>query len=284
MAKQRFELAIRERKALQTSIATLETKMAGDRQALDKLLKPADPAADPADPPRPPPPTDDSLDAARDQTARRRSSGISVGRRQSDGHGAAGSMLPTLTPGGVPALTAEPSLTSLAPVLPSEAKNKELSAATKEAKKKNVVAHQAQVAAQSATERAEILDRNIVLERTLLETAQERVANVEATMASLEAEFHKKLLAGANPADLAPVRQQLTEAKARLREAQAEVGQHTRQLDELHSELANVHAEQIAALEEAEQRRAEARGAENHLKDLLNPLAWPNVQKWLERA
>ena len=74
-------------------------------------------------------------------------------------------------------------------------------------------------------------------------------------MASLEAEFHKKLLAGANPADLAPLRQQLTEAKARLREAQAEVGQHTRQLDELHSELATVHAEQIAALEEAERRR-----------------------------
>ncbi|HEY1784292.1 MAG TPA: mechanosensitive ion channel domain-containing protein, partial [Pirellulales bacterium] len=189
--------------------------------------------------------------------------------------------LPSLTPAGVPALTAEPSLTSLAPMLPSEAKNKELSAATKEAKKKNVVAHQAQMAAQSATGRAEVLDRYIVLERTLLETAQGRVANVEATLASLEAEFHKKLLSGVNAADLAPLRQQLTEVKTRLHEAQAEVGEHTRQLDELHSELANVHAEQIAALEEAEQRRAEARGAENHLKDLLNPLAWPNVQKWL---
>ena len=107
------------------------------------------------------------------------------------------------------------------------------------------------------------------------------MANVEATMASLEAEFHKKLLSGASPADLSPLRQQLTEAKARLREAQAEVDQHTRQLDEQQTELVTVQAEQIAASKEADERRAEARGAENHLKDLLNPLAWPNVQKWL---
>jgi len=281
LAKQRFELAIRERKALQTSIATLETKMAGDRRALDTLLKPADPAADPTDSPAE---TDAGADArnaaptkppATDPPASASVDSLVV-------NALVGSMLPTLTPSGVPALTAEPSLNSLAPMLPSEAKNKELSAATKEAKKKNVVAHQAQVAAQSATGRAEILDRYIVLERALLETAEERVGNVEATLASLEAEFHKKILSGANPAELAPSRQQLAEVKARLHEAQVEVGQHTRQLDELHSELANVHAEQIAALEEAEQRRAEARGAENHLKDLLNPLAWPNVQKWLE--
>jgi small conductance mechanosensitive channel len=277
LAKQRFELAIRERKALQSSIATLETKMSGDRQALDKLLKPVDPAADPIDAPTS---ATGTLDAPAPKPAAADPAASSVDSQVVSA--LVGSMLPTLSPAGVPALTAEPSLTSLAPVLPSEAKTKELSDATKEAKKKNVVAHQAQVAAQSATERAEILDRNIVLERTLLDTAEGRVANVEATMANLEAEFHKKLVAGANATDLAPLRQQLTEVKARLRDAQAEVGEHTRQLDELHSELANVHAEQIAALEEAEQRRAEARGAENRLRDLLNPLAWPNVQKWLQ--
>ncbi len=63
LAKQRFELAIRERKALQTSIATLETKMTGDRQALDKLLKPADPVVDSPDPPSAANAVDDALDA-----------------------------------------------------------------------------------------------------------------------------------------------------------------------------------------------------------------------------
>ena len=196
LAKQRFELAIRERKALQTLIATLETKMAGDRRALDGLLKPADPVADSADPSSGAATVADSLDvpAIKPPAVDVPAASPSVDSQMITVMAA--SMLPTLSPLGTPALPAEPSLNSLAPVLPSEAKNEALSKATKEAKKKNVVAHQAQVAAQSATERAENLDRNIVLERTLLDTAQERVANVESTLTNLEAEFHKKLLAG----------------------------------------------------------------------------------------
>ncbi|HTU24284.1 MAG TPA: mechanosensitive ion channel domain-containing protein [Pirellulales bacterium] len=281
LAKQRFELAIRQRKALQTSIATLEAKMASDRQALDVLLKPADPAADiPSAVPGVAAEANSREAAPAKPAAADAAAAASVDSQVVTA--IVGSMIPTLTPLTVPAMAAEPSLNSLAPVLPSEAKSNQLTAAEKEAKKKSVVAQQAQVAAQSATERAEILDRYIVLERTLLETAQGRVANIESTLASIEADFHKKLVAGVAPAELAQLRQQITEAKARLREAQAEVAQHNRQLDDLHSELANVHAEQIAALEEAEQRRAEARGAENHLKDLLNPLAWANVEEWFQ--
>jgi moderate conductance mechanosensitive channel len=52
LAKQRFELAIREKKALQASIATLETKMARDQGLIDELLKPttAEPTAEVSQP------------------------------------------------------------------------------------------------------------------------------------------------------------------------------------------------------------------------------------------
>ncbi|HEY2251669.1 MAG TPA: hypothetical protein VGH74_11435, partial [Planctomycetaceae bacterium] len=49
LARQRFELAIRQRKALQKSIATLEAKTKTDRSALQQLLKAVDSATDPSE-------------------------------------------------------------------------------------------------------------------------------------------------------------------------------------------------------------------------------------------
>jgi moderate conductance mechanosensitive channel len=277
LAKQRFELAIREHKALESSITTLETKMARDRDLLEKLLKPA--AADPTTSTEED--TADSADGQANDAAASLPPAVETSTNVSGlvVSGMVGSMMP-LPPGAVPALTTDNTLGSLPPVLPSEAKSKELSAAAKESKQKNVVAHQAQIELQSATERAQILDRNIALERTLLETAQTKVTNIEATVANLEAEFNSQLSAGTDPTNLASLRGQLADAKGRLRQAQAEVGQHTGQLDELHSQLAGVHAEQIAALEEAERRRIEALDAKQRWEALQNPLAWQNVWRW----
>jgi hypothetical protein len=149
LAKQRFELAIREHKALQASISTLETKMARDQELVDKMLKPtaADPASGGAG---------QSADLTSDEST---TSAVPQAPPADAGSSAAGlvasgmvgSMVPL--PGAMPTLTTDRNLGSLPPMLPSEARSKELSAAAKETKKKNVAAHQAQVAAESATER-----------------------------------------------------------------------------------------------------------------------------------
>ncbi len=213
LAKQRFELAIREKKALQASISSLETKMARDQELIDKLEKPtaADPAAD--GPEQPGEATGDETPASGQPTAA--DAGTSASAAGLVVSGMVGSLVPL--PGSVPTLTSESNLGSMPPVLPSEARSKELSAAAKESKKRNVVAHEAQVALQSATERQTLLERNIALERTLLETAQQKVANIEATVASLETKFNQQLLSGVEPGALAGMHAELADAKTRLR-------------------------------------------------------------------
>jgi moderate conductance mechanosensitive channel len=277
LAKQRFDLAIQERKALQGNLATLEKKLERDRDALDKRLQPAyaEPVAAP-----PAVTTAPVADEKSSQLLTSRSAEAPLPASAASGviAGSLAQMVPGLPVSMPPGAIAAPALAA-APAA-GLAKSNELTTATQEAKRKADMARAAEAEAQSITARTELLERNIGLERTLLDMAHKKTDNAEEALASLEGEFNKQLLAGTEPAALLDHRRQFAAVDARLRAARAETRTRARQLDELHSELAALHAEQIAALKEAEVRGAEAKTAQKRVAELRNPFAPRNLLAW----
>lgn len=287
LARERFDLAIRERKKFQDQVALLEQKLQQDRDALHKLTGAAEV--------KPAPPVTQSTDAttqtapppapATDPPAKVATPGVTDNGSQP--------VSPPVTPAVPnPAVTAPPAVSpptaapaavdpSVAPTAPTKPPNEKIVKAQEKVTTKQAEAEEAQQQAVSITQRLESIKKVIENEKALRGTAREKADNARKTLQSLEAEADKKLTDGTPWAQLKELNAQIDDAQKRLMEADIEIRQRAESLDAQHTELVALQADQIAALEEAKSKMEEAEAARAALERLKNPFAPENIWNWI---
>lgn len=265
LAKDRFDLAIQERKTRQEQVVTLEQKLKRDSDALQRLLAPpttqpvaaspkpdAVPTSQPTGPPAGPPVTDAKgpKDAA------------------------------PLTPMGAIEKALEGKGGTGQSILEVKPPSKELIEASKEAQVKQVEAEEAKSVAKSINERMDALQKSIELERKQLDTARKKEDNAQETARSLRDEWRVKWSQGAPQSQLQEYLAKISEAEQRARDSQKDVADRFKHLEELQVELSGVQNEHINALREAEQKAREAEKADKKVEELKNPFAPQNIRRW----
>jgi len=288
LAKDRFDLAIEERRTLQEQIATLQKKVQQDRRARDQLLAPRSPASQPAagsptGAAATPPPSSASPPGAAPPagTTQEASPGTPppAGPEPQQGIAPPSGAAPpaAATPSGAPAASSSPA-DGEAKAAPSP---KELVEAKQEAESKAGVAQQAEAQAQSVKQRMDALRKNVELERSLLETARKKADNAQQTQRTLSEQARKRAGEGAPQDEQRDLWSKADEARRRYQESAAEVQERVDRLDTLQEELSQLQAEQIAALREAERTGQAAEEARQKVKWLENPFAPRNLWRWL---
>jgi len=265
LAKERFDLAIGERKAVQESLGTLERKLASDRDTLAGLRGEKEHAEVAVAPTPAAPPAPESQ--------------------------------PATAPAPEPASPAPPSLplaalpaSAISKVLSGDGYSKvdpavakrleaELTAARSKLQESSDAASAAEAEVKALTERIELLQQDIAQQRAFRDTARKKVDNAEQTLKNLNEEVFRKLMAGE---DIAPLKQQVRDTTNRLIEVRQSSRDLATHLDELQSTLSLLQSEQLAAMQTASAKRAEAQAAESVLAKLEDPLTWNNIQLWLK--
>lgn len=269
LAKERFDLAIQERKTLQEQVGTLEQKLQQDREALNKLVAPPPPATQPAAPAKAQgTPVEPAAAGAHPPTEK---PALTSALPAADGT-TAGS-----PSGAAQSFDAPPSK----PSAPAPPPSKELVKAQEEAVVKDASAAEAQKQVRSVAERMEALLRSIDLERKLLETIRKKAANARDTESTLSDQAQRRWNEGAPQTELRELWTRVSEARERHRQAWAEVEERVSRIDDLEGELRRLQAEQIATLQEAQQKRQEAEKARKKVEQLESPLAPRNLLRWL---
>lgn len=280
LAKERFDLAIRERKTLQEQLATLEKKLQQDQEALSKLKgQPLPPPAtrpagvqatnQPAEPTASQPVSPLAAPAANEKTTLTPASPAGDGgMTPTPASGILGAAKPGESTPGIPAGK------SASPPSP------ELQTARTEAAHKQVQAQEAAKEARSATERMEAARKAIALEQNLLQTTRERADNAQQTERTLYDELQTKWQAGASRNQLEELRKKIGEARARSWDAERDIREGTDRIATLQTELSAIQSEQLAAAEQAEQKRKEAESAHKRVEQLENPWSPQNLLRW----
>jgi small conductance mechanosensitive channel len=259
LAKERFDLAIQERKVSQEQLASLEHKLRADLEAMTKLTQPADAAKAPE--PAQPQPAATADTPATPQPAQQPPSGIA---------------LPT---SGIPT-PGEGATKSDAPPTKGE-ERQEVKEAEQEAAAKEEAAKEAEEEARSIEARIAKLNESIKSERSLLDLAQKQSDNAVKTGEALNEELQKRWANKATWTETQDLLDQIEEHERLEEKARAETKEHTSHLVSLQGQLNDLKDERIAALQEAERKRAEAEKAQKELAALQNPFTIDNLLAWL---
>lgn len=288
LAKQRFDVAIEQRKTVQEKILTLERKVQQDQQALSKLQgaiepNPSSPPPNAANPPSPEsPPVSPAKNPAPPASV------PPVGAPQS-----ADTLVPSSLvspPGGSSQINPVPgfapnkiptpaTLSFPAPPL-SPPVQAEVRKATEMAQEKEAEASEAEAEVESIGERIELLRRDINLERKLLETSRKKSDLAEDAYRVAEADFRRQWAEGGTKEQVDRAQRELQQTQNRVRQARGESRDLATRLDKLQSQLAELQAEQIVILQHAEGKRLAANTAKRRVERLQNPLAPRNVALW----
>jgi small conductance mechanosensitive channel len=281
LAKERFDLAISERKAIQESLVTLERKVQGGREIIARLRGDKDVAAaapapgiasptasappittpaseKPADAPPPPAPTAPTAPA----------------------ENAAPASLPlvALPQSALNTVLADEGRRKIDPAV-SKRLAAELAAARSKFQERLDAASAAEARVKALTERVQLLQQDVQQQRTLRDTARKKVDNAEQTLKNLNEEVFHKLMAGE---DIAPLKQQVRDTTTRLIEARADSRDLATHLDELQSTLSLLQGELLTATQTATAKRSAAQAAEDALTKLEDPFTLNNIQLWLK--
>jgi len=292
LAKDRFDLAIRERKTIQEKAATLKLKIQQEQQILDKLsgaVPPAPPASesrlaeqtrsvsDAAAPapdgsiapivPQPAPATSPARTAATDTAAAASQDVVNFAPTVSTAQA-------PLTP-----ITTSETTTSTRPS--TTPTSKALAKATEEAGLKETIAQEAEKQVESVAERMALLQKHINLEQQLLATTRKKADIALETERQLQQDYQNRLCEDAEPDVLDDLRRKVTQAQQRFSEARAESRARVNRLQELQTRYAALQSEQISALQEAERTRSEAESAMRTVAALRNPFTLRNILQWL---
>ena len=311
LARERFDLAIKERKGLQGQITTLEQKLVQDQDALNKLLgvqspKPVAPtAADTAGAqpvaPGTAAPSQPGTQSPSDTGSQDRStSSAPPGTQPAQGQAVplptpnSGSPGTTLDVGTQPAtvqpITTAPPPTNGQPAAdainpptsgPKSTSSEKLVKAQEEATTKQAAAEEAKQEAQSATDRLESIRKAIANERDLLKTARQKAKNARESLRTQNEEWEKRLGAGETWAQTKDLRLKIADAEQRVGEAETEIRERSERIDTRQSELANLQSERVTALQEAESKVKVAEAAQRRVEQLENPFTPQNILQWL---
>ncbi len=263
--RDRFDLAIKEHKDLEASIAALTRKIQEDQQELDRLSGTGALVAQ-----------SPSAPSAVGKGAASTAPAAAAPPKSAQTTAIAPSLLSLPES---PLALASSAATSAAPAAGNV--SREVERAQEEAKAKEEEAKRAENKAQSLSQRMNALRDNISLAKKLLETARQRADHEQQTKNALDAELQRKAAAHAAEAELKDVSRRIDAAQRRFQEALAEVRSTTDHLHELQSELNNLQAEQIAALHEADAKKQAADAAEDKIAQLQNPFRPRNIVHWL---
>lgn len=264
--RDRFNLAIKERKTLQENIAAESRKLQEDQRVLDRLS-----GAAPAN-------TSATANASVQPSAAPavKSAPPSTGTP---------SLLPlpetpfSLASSALESTTASAPAASGAPA--ADHISREVERAKEEARVKEEAAKKAESKAQSITERLNALSEDISVAKKLLETARQRADHEQQTRTALDVELRQKTAEHAPEAELKDITRRIEFAQRRFQQALAEVRSTTDHLHDLQTELSAVQAAQIRALHEADAKKQAADAAEEKIAQLQNPFRPRNIVLWL---
>lgn len=283
LAKERFDLAIRERKSTQDKIALFEQKLQQDKEVLNKLLGMPEAQTDNKEPVGLPSlPAGVSADPTPAAVAAKTTENPAPTQPAAPATASAetGSLANPLVNPAVPT-------SALPPIGHTEATkpaSEKIVKAQETASTKQVEAEKAKQQAQSVTQRLDSLRKVIETERELRRNAQKRLNNAEETLSALNREHTRKWSEQGMPyasPELADLRKAIADAEMRVNEAKSEVQARGDTLDTRQSEFAGLQAEQIAALEEAKYKMEEAQTAQAELAQLKNPFTPANIWNWI---
>ena len=280
LAKNRFDLAFQERKTLREQIDTLATKIAQDRDTLNKLQSPV--ATQPAAPP--PPTTTPAEPGAAPSTTT--AAPVTPGTAQTP-PAAQGTQAQTAAPAETPPApavqtpTAAPETGQPAPgAAPVKPLSPEEQAAQQKAQAKEQEALEAQETVTDLESKIEQLRKLIDQDRERLKLSRQKVENSSEEQRLLQEEVQKLQSENAPLSKLTERWNKIAEARQRQRDARAEVTTLTDEIDKYQDELEHRQQEYIEALREAEQKRSEAEKAKKEAEQVSNPFSIPNLLKW----
>lgn len=256
LAKELFELALEERKALREEVSTLRRKTQLDQEALDELTGAK------------PKPEEESKSSDKEHDRGKKSANAKDSEsdaekssdtkdKHDDAHDKA------------------------APHEKPDDDDPELMQAEEEARKKDEEADEAQAETRSIAARIADLQKLIVQQQKMLTLARKKSELAQATRKELETELVKREKEGAVAAELQELRTGATDARQRFAAAQADVTEATDRLNDRRSELASLQSEQILVLQDAAQSRLAAAAAKETVDELRNPFTLRNISQWL---
>ncbi|MDD4868559.1 MAG: mechanosensitive ion channel, partial [Mycobacterium sp.] len=268
LAKDRFDLAIQERKTLQEQIVALEQAAARNAELLKKLVgEPEAVATTQPEQTQPASPVPVAAVATQPASPSQPAAGGAAGPAPATREG---------PPGASGEGAAEPSAASGS----AGPANEELVRAREQMTQKEAEAAQAQEQVKSIAERIEALQKGIALEQKLLETARRQTDNAQGTERTLYDELQRKWQEGVAPADLQDLRQKIADVRERLGKLRGETRERNDRLNRLQSRLAALQADEIGALRESERKQHEAEAARKQVLYLENPFSIRNLLQW----
>ena len=260
LARDRFDLAIQERQALQQQVTSLQQQIQRDREALERLLSP--PATQPvASPPAtvpdspPAPPADTQAESPPAPTAPEAPTAPSA-----------------------PTTVTEPA-TETAP--PSPPVRQEVAEAQERLQVAEAEVAVAEAEVRSIEEQIAEIEHDIAQQQTLVETARARRDNARDTVQAMTERVQRLSTEGAPQAEISETWSQIADARRRQRQAEQEVTEQVNRLNRRQTRLAELQAERIEAMQEAERLRIDAEKAREQAERIQNPLSVDNILRFL---
>lgn len=279
LAKDRLQLATKERQTLQAKMVALEQKIQQDRKALLRLIGGERPSALPAEPATPATTSDTgSPNEAKEGPAT---------LANSETHGAANSALEAETKGLLPPNPLAPPTQRGTPQNASDkalheqiATSPELIKAKAEAQKKLAAAEQAKSEARTVARRMETLRTHLKLEMDSLANARQKEDNALQARLAIDEQLQALVEQDAS-AKLEDLQQKRASEEQRFKDANAQVTQSTARLNDLQTELSSLLPQKNQAEKRLQQKQQEADAAHQKVLELQNPYALRNLWHWL---
>ena len=255
IAKDRFDLAIEDRKTTKEQRVTLASKIERDEQALLELTEdsPEQEKRSPDSPNR-----DENVDNDHKKESDATDDGQSTAKNSSP--------------------ESDPKQDREAEV---EEVDEELMEAEKEAELKETEAEEAKQETQSLEARLKDLQQLIHQEQKEISTAKKKVDLAASAQHELTSELAKRESEGADAQEILDLKKAISDTNQRLIQSRSEVTHINERLNDHRAELADLQSEHIVALHEASQKSREAQEAEERVETLKNPYTLRNILQWV---
>lgn len=257
LAKERFDLAIEDRKTLKEQLRTLKHKLEQDQDALQELTDGPEHSHDEdAKSNKEARGSEDSEENDRESSSKEDSD-----ERSSDSD--------------------RDSKDKHEEHEDDEEVDEELAHAEEESEQKEAEVKEAEEETESIEARLRDLQQLIAQEQKELNIARKKVDLASAAQHDLGVELNKVQSENADAAEINTLKNAIAKANQRFIQARAEVTEINERLNDHRAELNSLQAEHIIALHEEQMKREEAIASGQHVADLKNPFTLRNILQWL---
>ncbi len=278
LAKDRFDIAIRKKKATLETIAGMKERMESDQKLLDRLEgnKPPAPMTPPTTPVTPKN-TEPKTETPPVAVVPKKPTPETKPETKPEAEKAA----PTIP--GLPGLPAAPAANSPVGVLtnlqvaPDES-DPVLQQARQTLETRRVELKDAEARVHTAEERVRVMEQSIENATNMLNLEKEAADQAEKAAARLSTTFRTQL--PDDPAQRDALAQKLMETEQRLADSRTRVQRIADWIAASTETVKGLKAELGVVSKEAEEKKARLEEADKHLNELLNPIAPRNLFRW----